>query len=234
MLPGDGVVHVAAGGGPAAAGCGAPGVAGADHVAEFPVARYWASAWWWSQVPRVIGVIRMRSRLIKESCGRVPGGGSGPGAGGRAGAGEPSAGAGRRVLAGCAAVGGGGAVGVQRSDAPPGARVPGRRGGQVPGVGRVDDAEPADLRWGVGLAWVSADQRHGDGDQRGQAGSAWAAGAGAGAGSGTPWAAAAARAAVPVAGAAGARCRDRRDRPGLSRLRRDRRWYRAVRYPMQG
>ena len=56
------------------------------------------------------------------------------------------------VAAGCAAVGGGGAVGVQRGDAPPGAGVAGRRGGQVPGVGRVDDAVPADLGRGGGLA----------------------------------------------------------------------------------
>ena len=145
------MVQVAAGGGPAAAGCGAPGVAGADNVAEFaagPVAGL--------RVVVLAATAGDRGHRDAHASDPVP----------RPGAGRRSGRVHRRVrelwwgwwcraagvAAGCAAVGGGGAVGVQRGDTPPGAGVAGRRGGQAASVGRVDNAVPADLGWGSGLA----------------------------------------------------------------------------------
>src|SRR6202044_758386 len=87
VVPGDGVVQVAAGGGAAAARRGAPGVAGADQVGQLAA-----------------GTV---ARLGTGVVARTPGDG---GQRGRQDAWGPGAG---RVAAGQAGVGGGGAVGVQ-------------------------------------------------------------------------------------------------------------------------
>src|SRR5690349_15921605 len=62
-------------------------------------------------------------------------------------------------------------VGVQGGHAPPGGVVPGRSGQQVPGVGVIEESEPVDLAGRAGVA-VQRGVRHGDGDQRTDAGTA--------------------------------------------------------------
>ena len=189
------MVQVAAGGGPAAARRGAPGAAGADQVPEGaagPVAGLGAGV--------VAGAAGDRGHVDAQAARVVLRAGAGRRVGAQGGTtGDGEVGAARwRVPAGDAAVGGGGAVGVQRGDAPPGAGVPGRGGGQVTGAVGVDDAEPVGVAGGAGPA-LEGLEWDGDGDQRGQA----RPGSRAGPGSGTARAAAAARAAGSVAGSAG-------------------------------
>jgi len=120
-MPGSGVIQIAAGGGLPAARRGARRVPGGDQVAELAAGP-------------VAGV----------SLGVVAGAADdgveleGAGVGGTAG-----------VRAGSAGVRGGGAVRGQRGIAPPGVRVPGRGGQQVPGALRVEQPEPGRLAGGA-------------------------------------------------------------------------------------
>ena len=136
------MIQVAAGGGLPAARCGARGVAGGDQVPELAAGPVTALG---------LGVIAGPADDGVEL--------QGPGVGRAAG-----------VRAGGAGVRGGGPVGVQRGVAPPGVRVPGRGGGQVPGGLGVEQPEPAGLAGGATA--VQGGPRDGEGDLGRQAGAA--------------------------------------------------------------
>jgi hypothetical protein len=134
VVPGTGVIQVAARRGLPAARRRAGGVAGGDQVAELAAGPVAAVG---------LGMITGAADDGVEL--------QGPGVGRAAG-----------VRAGSAGVRGGGAVGVQRGVAPPGVRVPGRGGGQVPGRLGVEQAEPAGLTGGT--AALLGRPRDGKGD----------------------------------------------------------------------
>ena len=111
------MVQVAAGRGPRAARCGAPAVASPDQVGQLAA-----------------GVV------ADLGMGVVAGA-----ANDREQRGSQAGQVGRGMSAGQTGVGGGGAVGVQRGNAPPGAGVASRGGGQVAGLVAVQHAEPVGL-----------------------------------------------------------------------------------------
>jgi hypothetical protein len=177
LVPGGGVVQVAPGRGAAASGGGAPGGPGGDQVLELAAGPVPGLG-----VPVAAGAAGDRGEPDPQAAQVVPGRGAGlagwgplrwaaagvaggvaGGAGGGAlwwcgwfGAGWFGAGwfraRGRGVPAGGATVGGGGPVGVQDGHAPPGARMPGRGGDQVPGAAGVQQPEPGGLPRGARLA----------------------------------------------------------------------------------
>src|SRR5271170_7074875 len=146
----------------------------------------WSQGTVWSRSQRTAGRPHPGAvhRALRARAGRRVGAES------RAAGGDQVGRPGRRVTARYAAVGAGGTVGVQGGDAPPGAGVASRGGGQVAGVVGVYEAEPVGVAGGVGAALVGG-QGDGDGDQGGQA----RPGRRTGTGSGTVRAALAARAA---------------------------------------
>ena len=147
LVPGAGVVQVAADGGTAAARRGAGGAAGPDQVSQLAAGVVAGLG-----VGMVAQTAGHRGQRSLQQAGR-PARGSG---------------ARRRVPAGQAAVCGGGTVGVEGGEAPAGAGVAGRGGGQVAGVVAVQGAEPVGFAGGLGAA-LPGGQRDGEGDQRGQA-----------------------------------------------------------------
>src|ERR1700722_13694292 len=163
LVPGGGVVQVAADRGTAAAGRGAGGVAGADQVLEGAAGGVAALAV--GGVARTAGDEGQRGGEDSRWPGARRSGTRGSGAGW---SGAGWSGAGWGVAAGEAGVGGGGAVGVQGGDAPAGAGVAGCGGGQVAGVVAVQDAVPGGFAGGIGAA-LQGLVRDGDGDQGGQA-----------------------------------------------------------------
>ena len=143
------MVQVAAGSGPGAAGCGAPGTAGPDEVLELaagPVPGF--------RMLMVAAAAGDRGQPDSQGAQVVPGSGVGRWlwwfwAGwfraGWFGAGWFRARGWRGVAAGCAAVGGGGPVRVQDGDAPAGVRAAPGRGEQVAGGAGVQQPEPGGL-----------------------------------------------------------------------------------------
>jgi len=158
QVPGGGVVLVAPGGRPPAAGGGTSGVTGVDQVSEGaagPVGTLSLGVVARAADHRDEGEVE-RSQELRGQLARGP-----------------------AVLAGGAGVGGGGAVGAQGGDAPAGLWVPGRGGDQGTGVLGVDEAESVGFTAGSGVT-VPGSQGHGNGDLRGQTrtrvGLSWAAG----------------------------------------------------------
>src|ERR1700691_3949785 len=120
LVPGHGVVQVAAGGGPGAARRGAPVVACADQVGELAAGMVSDLA---------VGVVARTAGDGGQRCGDGDR---------RSGAGRTGAGWG--VAAPQAGVGGGGAVGIEGGDAPAGAGMSGCGGRQVEGIVAVERA----------------------------------------------------------------------------------------------
>src|SRR5580692_1185913 len=187
LVPGDGVVQVAAGGGPAAARGGAPGAAGADQVLEFaagPVAGLGVgvvavAAGDRDQAGAQAAQVILRPGAVRRVTAESGTAGDSEGGAARWRVSAWGSGAGWGVAAGEAGVRGGGAIGVQGGDAPARAGVLGGGGDEVAGVGGVDQAERADLAGGLGRA-LDRLERHGDRDQRRDARPGIVAGAPAG------------------------------------------------------
>ena len=135
VVPGGGVVQVAAHGGPTAARGGARGVAGGDQVAELAAGAVGVLG---LGVVTGTGDDRVELELSGVRGVRVPACGAG--------------------------VGGGGAVGVQRGHAPPGTGVAGRSRHQVAGGSRIQQPESGRFSCDVGVA-LQGGQRHGDDDE---------------------------------------------------------------------